>query len=110
MTENLLNTYNVNEISLTMDDFVHMSSQSDQIKWIPVVKMNIDIVDTKEAWSIPSGIVAMLVGCIFIYSIMFATGNFIYGETVKASMLLVVTVISGFILLKLWKKIKANVL
>lgn len=71
---------------------------------------NIDIVDTKEAWSIPSGIVAMLVGCIFIYSIMFATGNFIYGETVKASMLLVVTVISGFILLKLWKKIKANVL
>ncbi len=44
----LLNTYNVNEISLTMDDFVHMSSQSDQIKWIPVVKMNIDIVDTTE--------------------------------------------------------------
>jgi hypothetical protein len=44
----LLNTYNVNEISLTMDDFVHMSSQSDQIKWIPVVKMNVDIVDTTE--------------------------------------------------------------
>jgi len=71
---------------------------------------NIDIVDVKEAWSIPSGIIAVLVGCVFIYSIMFSTGNFIYGKYSEALMLLVVTAISGFILLKLWKKIKANVL
>jgi len=71
---------------------------------------NIDIVDAKETWSIPSGIIAVLVGCVFIYSIMFSTGNFIYGKYSDALMLLGVTAISGFILLNLWKKIKANVL
>ena len=43
-------------------------------------KTNINIVDNKEAWSVPSGIIAMLVGCAFIYSIMFSTGKFIYCE------------------------------
>ena len=71
---------------------------------------NINIVDDKESWSVPSGIVAMLVGCVFIYSIMFATGNFIYGKYGDALILSGLSVISGFILLKLWKKIKANIL
>jgi SSS family solute:Na+ symporter len=71
---------------------------------------NIDIVDVRKTWSVPSGIMAMLVGCIFIYSIMFTTGNFIYGEYSKAFILLGVVIISGFTLIKLWKKIKANIL
>ncbi len=41
----LLKTFNVNEILLTMDDFVDIKSQSDQIKWIPVENMDIDIID-----------------------------------------------------------------
>ncbi len=71
---------------------------------------NINIVDSKVAWSVPSGIVAMLVGCVFIYSIMFITGNLIYGKYFDAFMLLGLAIISGFILIKLWKKIKANIL
>ena len=71
---------------------------------------NIDIVDVRETWSVPSGIMAMLVGCVFIYSIMFTTGNFIYGEYSNAFILLGVVIISGFTLIKLWKKIKANIL
>ena len=71
---------------------------------------NIEIIDTNEGWSVPSGIIAMLVGCVFIYSIMFATGNFIYGEYSKALILSGVVVISGLVLIKLWKKIKANIL
>ena len=70
---------------------------------------NKELVDTKEGWSVPSGIIAMLVGCVFIYSIMFATGNLIYGEYTKALILITVAVVSGFSLTKLWKKIKANV-
>lgn len=42
----LSSTFNVNEILLTMDDFVGTVSQSDQIKWFPVENMNIDIIDT----------------------------------------------------------------
>lgn len=71
---------------------------------------NVEIVDTNEGWSVPSGIIAMLVGCVFIYSIMFATGNYIYGEYTKALILSGVALISGFVLVKLWNKIKANIL
>ena len=69
-----------------------------------------NIVDTKEGWSVPSGILAMLVGCVLIYSVMFTTGNFIYGNYTNAFVLLGVSVISGLILIKLWKKIKATIL
>ncbi len=44
----LLKTHNVNEILLTMDDFDDAMTQSDHVKWIPVVKMNVDIIDTTE--------------------------------------------------------------
>jgi SSS family solute:Na+ symporter len=71
---------------------------------------NIEIVNTKEGWSVPSGIIAMLVGCVFIYSIMFATGNYIYGEYTKALILSGVALLSGFVLIKLWSKIKTNIL
>jgi Na+/proline symporter len=68
------------------------------------------IVAAKEGWSVPSGILAMLVGCVLIYSVMFTTGNLIYGNYTDALVLLGVSVISGLILIKLWKKIKANIL
>ncbi len=44
----LLETYDISEILLTRDDFVDMKPVSDQIKWIPVENMNVDIVDTTE--------------------------------------------------------------
>lgn len=71
---------------------------------------NIEIVDSNEGWSVPSGIIAMLVGCVLIYSVMFATGHFIYGEYTSALALSGLAIVSAFILIKLWKKIKANIL
>ncbi|WP_347923533.1 sodium:solute symporter family protein [Pontimicrobium sp. SW4] len=71
---------------------------------------NIEIIDSNEGWSVPSGIIAMLVGCVLIYSVMFATGHYIYGEYTSALTLSGLALISGFILIKLWKKIKTNIL
>ena len=71
---------------------------------------NIEVVDSNEGWSVPSGIIAMLVGCVLIYSVMFATGHFIYGEYTSALALSGLAIASAFILIKLWKKIKANIL
>ena len=71
---------------------------------------NIDIVDDKEGWSVPSGIVAMLLGCVMIYSCMFATGYYIYGETSLAITTTITAIISGFLLTRTWSKIKAKVL
>lgn len=71
---------------------------------------NIEIIDTTEGWSVPSGILAMLIGCVLIYSVMFAVGNLIYGQYLESLVLFVVAFISSIILSRLWKKIKSNIL
>ena len=71
---------------------------------------NKNIHTEKGAWSVPSGILAMLLGLVMIYSAMFATGNSIYGNYSLAFLLLGITVISAYFLMKIWKKIKINIL
>jgi len=71
---------------------------------------NIDIVNDKEGWSVPSGILAMLLGCVFIYSCLFATGYWIYGETTLAISITATALISGYLLKRVWVKIRAKVL
>ncbi len=71
---------------------------------------NIGIVDEGEGWSVPSGIIAMLLGCVLIYSCMFATGYWIYGETTLALSLTTSAIISGYLLIKVWKKIRTKIL
>ena len=69
-----------------------------------------DIIKENESWTVPSGIIAMLLGCIMIYSIMFSTGYFIYGSYKLAIPLLGLAIISGLFLIKVWKKIRVNIL
>jgi len=71
---------------------------------------DIVLIDNNEGWSVPSGIIAMLIGCVLIYSIMFATGYWIYGEYKFAMILTGVALVSAFALFKVWKKIKATIL
>ena len=73
-------------------------------------KAKISIKQTKEKWSVPNGILAMILGCILIYSTMFAIGNYIYGEYFIAIVLTFVVLVFSFLLLKIWKKIKGSVL
>ncbi len=68
------------------------------------------IITTDEKWSVPSGITAMLMGCVLIYSCMFATGYWIYGYTLKASILTGVAIISGLLLARVWNKMKGTIL
>jgi len=71
---------------------------------------NINLIDTNEGWSVPSGIIAMLIGCVLIYAIMFATGYWIYGNYKFAIILTGVAIASTFALSKVWKKIKTTIL
>ncbi len=64
----------------------------------------------KGNWSVPSGILATLLGLVMIYAVMFATGNFIYGKYGLGLFLSILAVVTGFLLTKVWKKIKANIL
>ena len=73
-------------------------------------KDGVELLDDNKTWSVPAGIVAMLLGCSMIYSIMFCTGYFIYGNLRLAFPLLALAIVSGYLLIKIWVKIKVNVL
>ena len=70
----------------------------------------VEIVKTKEKWSVPAGITAMLIGVVLIYSIMFATGYWIYGRTTQAIVLTIISFVSAFLLIKAWNRLKGNLL
>jgi Na+/proline symporter len=68
------------------------------------------ISDPNEKWSVPQGISAMLLGCVLIYTCMFATGYWIYGDTKPAIILTVIAVVSGILLARVWNRMKENIL
>ena len=72
-------------------------------------KDNINIVKTSGKWSVPNGILAMVVGSILIYACMFAIGNFIYGQYGTAMFLVGIIFLSFLWLINIWKKIKGSI-
>lgn len=68
------------------------------------------IVDPKEKWTLPNGILAMLAGTALVYSVLFAMGKFLFGETTIAMILVGVAIVSGFWLLRLWKKVGREII
>ncbi len=73
-------------------------------------KESIILTDSDAGWTVPSGIIAMLLGCLMIYSIMFATGYFIYGDYQLALPLSALAIVAAFFLIKTWKKIRVKIL
>jgi SSS family solute:Na+ symporter len=69
---------------------------------------NDPIDDGKQKWDVPTGILCMVVGCFVVYSSLFATGNWIYGKNLLASVLTVVAVIAIVLLVKLWNKLRVE--
>ena len=63
-----------------------------------------------EGWSVPSGILAMLLALAMIYSMLFATGYFIYGNLQLGGLLTVIALIAAYLLSKVWSRIKVDVL
>lgn len=66
----------------------------------------VELVTSKDKWSVPSGIIAMLWGCLLVYSCLFATGNWIYGETTYALILTGVAIGAAIGLLNVWRKMR----
>lgn len=73
-------------------------------------KQNIHLHTEKGKWSVPSGILAMLLGLVMIYALLFLVGNLIYGNTKCAFLLLIFVIVSAYFLIKTWKKMKTNIL
>ncbi len=58
-----------------------------------------------ESWKVPVGILCMIAGTVGIYSFLMGTGLFIYGQTLNASILMVVAALSVVVLTRLWPKL-----
>ena len=71
---------------------------------------NINITDDSQGWSVPSGITAMLLGCVMIYGAMFATGYWIYGEYTRASIITMISAVFAALLVRTWKKVRVKVI
>lgn len=55
-----------------------------------------------RGWDVPAGILCMVVGCLAVYSALFATGNWIYGRRLPALILTVIAVSAAALLARLW--------
>ncbi|WP_373073794.1 sodium:solute symporter family protein [Zeaxanthinibacter enoshimensis] len=71
---------------------------------------DVQIVNRNEEWTVPSGILAMILGCILVYGCMFATGNWIYGNYTLASILTVLVVIAAVLLKLVWNRLRGDIL
>ena len=62
-----------------------------------------------EGWSVPSGILAMLLALVMIYCLLFATGYFIYGNLLISGILMFIALIAAYFLFRIWDRIKVKV-
>ena len=74
--------------------------------WKPFKKMaankNIDLKTTNDDFTIDFA--SMLLGIVFVYTSLFATGYVIYGNVTGASILITIAILSAYIIFKLWKR------
>ncbi len=69
-----------------------------------------NIILVKESnlkWDVPTGILCMILGSIAIYSVLFAIGNTLYGNTLQALLFLGIALVSGILLYRSWNKLKS---
>lgn len=82
--------------------------------WLPILnkakETGIDIETTNSPTNFSSNLLAVFIGCILVFSCLFATGNWIYGNYSTASILTVITITAAYFLINIWKKIKVNFL
>ncbi|MBE0638827.1 MAG: Na+:solute symporter [Bacteroidales bacterium] len=63
------------------------------------------VVDKNKSWDVPVGILCMFLGCVTVYSALFATGYWIYGEITPAVLLTALAVIAAYLLTKTWNRL-----
>lgn len=59
-----------------------------------------------KPWDVPTGILGMVVGTLTIFCALFATGNFIYGNIILASVLTIIVIVGSIIIMRIWSKLK----
>ncbi|MBK8503671.1 MAG: Na+:solute symporter [Saprospiraceae bacterium] len=68
------------------------------------------IVDKKVKWTLPSGILAMLIATAMVYSLLFATGKLLFGQPSIATVLFVIAAFAAFLLFRMWNKVGKEII
>ena len=107
-------TYLTKPEKQTVLEKFYLKTQPGGPGWKSVVKKAVSSdlknVNPSKDWNVPKGIYAMLLGCLLIYSCLFTTGYWIYGEYTKAIITTILVFFFGYFLIKTWLKIKNNIL
>ena len=78
--------------------------------WKPIVDQALQQQELQpsevSAGKLPLEIGAMLVGCLAVYAALFATGFWIYGNTIPATIATVVAAGGAFFLFRVWERLK----
>ncbi len=59
-------------------------------------------------WDVPTGILAMIFGAIAIYSVLFTTGMFLYGDIIMGIIFVVLSLFSTTGMIWFWRKLKTE--
>ncbi|HOI31949.1 MAG: Na+:solute symporter [Bacteroidales bacterium] len=57
-------------------------------------------------WDVPTGILAMIWGVLFVYSTLFAIGELLYAKYLTSIFLIIIGLVSLWLLTKTWKKLR----
>jgi solute:Na+ symporter, SSS family len=67
-----------------------------------------EILETGGDWAVPFAILCTVAGSLAVYSALFATGYWIYGQPIWASLLTLLSIALGVFLFKGWKRVAHN--
>lgn len=66
----------------------------------------VELEPPNAGWDVPVGLLCMFYGCVAVYGTLFATGFWIYGRFVGASVLTVLAVTATVLLVKTWGRLR----
>jgi Na+/proline symporter len=74
--------------------------------WKKVVELSGDTsIETQKKWDLPYSLLNVFLGCVAIYSALFSTGYFIYGNVAFGLLLGSIFFFSVFLMIKTWPKL-----
>lgn len=80
--------------------------------WTPILasakKQGKLLTEMDEPWDLPTSLLGVFIGLLFIYSGLFATGYWLYGNVGAALITTLISMVSASLLFKLWPKLKVS--
>lgn len=80
--------------------------------WAPVMRRLAEndetAADASATWTVPLELLCTVIGCTAVYSALFATGYWLYGNFLPAAVLTGLTAVSVAVLFAAWKRVKAG--